>query len=210
MCSARPDEDLTARARIRDAAIRLFTDRGVGGTSIRDIAAEAGVSSGLIRHHFGSKEALRDACDSYASEEMNRIREAMFDQGGITDAAGMMALNPTTRTLQAYLIRSMVDGSEAATKLFDDAVRLSEEWLTRGEVRTTDLRAYAAVLVGMQMGVFLLRDQMSRALGVDVETPEGYLRMMRGFVDAFSQALLTPEQTSQIHQAMDRREDGGR
>jgi AcrR family transcriptional regulator len=199
MCSARPDEDLTARARIRDAAIRLFTDRGVGGTSIRDIAAEAGVSSGLIRHHFGSKEALRDACDSYASEEMNRIREAMFDQGGITDAAGMMALNP-----------SMVDGSEAATKLFDDAVRLSEEWLTRGEVRTTDLRAYAAVLVGMQMGVFLLRDQMSRALGVDVETPEGYLRMMRGFVDAFSQALLTPEQTSQIHQAMDRREDGGR
>lgn len=210
MCSARVGEDLTARARIRDAAIRLFTERGVDGTSIRDIAAEAGVSSGLIRHHFGSKEALRNACDSYASDEMNRLREVMFSEGGITDAAGMMALHPTTRTLQAYLIRSMVDGSEAATALFDDAVRLSEEWLTRGEVQTADLRAYAAVLVGMQMGVFLLRDQMSRALGVDVETPAGYLRLMRGFVDAFSQALLTPEQTGRIHQAMDRMEDGGR
>lgn len=210
MCSARLDEDLTARARIRDAAIRLFTERGMDGTSIRDIAAEAGVSSGLIRHHFGSKEALRDACDKYASEEMNRIREVMFEQGGISDAAGMAAMHPATRALQAYLIRSMVDGSEAATALFDDAIRLSEEWLTRGKVETTDLRAYAAVLVGMQMGVFLLRDQMSRALGVDVETPAGYLRLMRGFVDAFSRALLTPEQAGQIHTAMDRMEDGGR
>jgi AcrR family transcriptional regulator len=58
-------EDLTARARIRDAAIRLFTERGMEKTSILDIAKEAGVSGGLIRHHFGSKDGLREACDTY-------------------------------------------------------------------------------------------------------------------------------------------------
>jgi AcrR family transcriptional regulator len=57
-------EDLTARARIRHAAIRLFADRGIDGTTVRDIAREAGVSPGLLRHHFGSKEALRQVCDA--------------------------------------------------------------------------------------------------------------------------------------------------
>ncbi|MGH3750942.1 MAG: helix-turn-helix domain-containing protein, partial [Micromonosporaceae bacterium] len=55
----RAHEDLTARARIRDAALRLFAERGIGPATIRDIAKAAGVSSGLVRHHFGSKEALR-------------------------------------------------------------------------------------------------------------------------------------------------------
>jgi len=209
MPADRATEDLTARARIRDAALRLFTERGIDGASIRDIAAAAGVSSGLIRHHFGSKEALRDACDAYATAEMNRLREQMFEGGGLTDTAGMVALHPTTRALQAYLVRSMVDGSDAAAVLFDDAVRLSEEWLTRDKAPARDLRAYAAVLVAMQLGVFLLKDQMSRALGEDIDTPAGHVRLNRGFVDAFSHPLLTPEQNAQLHAAMDRLDDGG-
>ena len=68
-------EDLTARARIRDAALRLFGDRGTDGTTIRDIAATAGVSGGLVRHHFGSKEGLRDACDAYALDSLMRLKE---------------------------------------------------------------------------------------------------------------------------------------
>lgn len=210
MSADRASEDLTARARIRDAALRLFTERGIDGASIRDIAAAAGVSSGLIRHHFGSKEALRDACDAYATAEMNRLREQLFSGGGLTDTAGMVALHPTMRALQGYLVRSMVDGSDAAGALFDDAVQLSEDWLTRDKVETRDLRAYAAVLVAMQLGVFLMKDQMSRALGVDLDTPAGHVRLNRGFVDAFSHVLLTPEQAAQLHTAMDRMDDGGR
>src|SRR3712207_8086528 len=49
------DDDLTGRARIRDAAIRRFAVDGFG-TSVRAIAADAGVSPGLVIHHFGSKE----------------------------------------------------------------------------------------------------------------------------------------------------------
>ena len=56
-------DDLTARARIRNAALRLFAQCGVERTSIRAIAREAGVSSGLVQHHFGTKGALRAACD---------------------------------------------------------------------------------------------------------------------------------------------------
>ncbi len=52
-------EDLTARARIRDAALAQFAEYGFDRATVRGIAGAAGVSPGLVRHHFGSKNGLR-------------------------------------------------------------------------------------------------------------------------------------------------------
>ena len=202
----RAPEDLTARARIRDAALRLFAERGIGAATIRDIAAAAGVSSGLVRHHFGSKEALRDACDQYAMERMSRLREQMFAEGRMTDHAFMGSMHPTAMLLQRYLVRSLMDGSDTATAMFETMVRQGEQFLAVLQIESADPRAYAAVLVAMQLGVFLLHEQLSQALGVDVSTPEGNARMNRGFVDAFSHPLLSPEQAAHLHAAMERLE----
>ncbi len=53
----RPRSTATPAA-IRAAAAQLFADRGFSGTSVRDIAAQAGVDPALVIRHFGSKEAL--------------------------------------------------------------------------------------------------------------------------------------------------------
>src|SRR5690625_1266116 len=66
MCSASRG-DLTARARIRDAAIECFGQQGFG-VSVRAIAEHAGVSAGLVIHHFGTKTRLREACDSHVRQ----------------------------------------------------------------------------------------------------------------------------------------------
>ena len=47
-----------AAGRILNAALTLFASRGFHGTSIRDIAAEAGLTSPAIYGHFDSKEQL--------------------------------------------------------------------------------------------------------------------------------------------------------
>jgi hypothetical protein len=83
-------------------------------------------------------------------------------------------------------------------------VRLGEGFLAGQKFQARDPRAYAAVLCAMQMGVFLMQDQLSQALGADVRTAEGHVRMNRGLVDVFAHPLLTPEQAAQIHAAMDR------
>src|SRR5690242_14117022 len=114
-------EDLTARARIRDAAITLFGERGIEGASIRDIAAGGGVSSGLVRHHFGSKESLRAACDEYARERMLEVGQELATSEGVA-ALDPVGLHPRIFPLQLYLVRSMMDGSETATALFLGAV----------------------------------------------------------------------------------------
>jgi len=201
--SDRSPEDLTARARIRDAAIQLFAERGIAAATVRDIAQAAGVSSGLVRHHFGSKEALRDVCDAYAKERTDRFREEVFAGGKLADPGFLTAANPTMRLLQRYLLQSMMDGSPAAGAMFAKMVDLGEQWLTAQDVHTRDVRAYSAVICAMQMGVYLMQDQLSEVLGVDVNSTEGYVRMNRGFVDAAAHAMLTREQADQLHAALD-------
>ncbi|ASW57481.1 hypothetical protein CIK06_06430 [Plantactinospora sp. KBS50] len=196
-------EDLTARARIRDAAIRLFAERGIEATTIRDIAAAAGVSPGLVRHHFGAKSALRDACDAYVAEQFDRIRKDMFDRDGMADPTFLGAIHPTARLLQNYFVRSLMDGSGAATARLDEAVETGERWLLDHGAKSRDPQAMAAVLAFMKLGVFIMQDQLSRILGVDVNTPQGYVRMLRGMVDVTSQPLLTPEQAEQLHAGLD-------
>jgi AcrR family transcriptional regulator len=47
-----------AKPLIENAALRLFVEKGVDGTSIRDVAGAAGVSEGALYRHFDSKDAL--------------------------------------------------------------------------------------------------------------------------------------------------------
>ena len=46
------------RERIVDAALRLFRDKGFDETTMRDVAAEAGVATGAAYYYFRSKEEL--------------------------------------------------------------------------------------------------------------------------------------------------------
>lgn len=47
-----------SRAQILEAALELFSHRGYRATSVRDIAASAGVSTGNVYHHFPDKETI--------------------------------------------------------------------------------------------------------------------------------------------------------
>ncbi len=57
-----PDRGVAAATRRRDeiarTAAKVFATKGVGTTTMRDIAAEAGILAGSLYHHFESKEAL--------------------------------------------------------------------------------------------------------------------------------------------------------
>ncbi|GAA2376903.1 helix-turn-helix domain-containing protein [Dactylosporangium salmoneum] len=193
-------EDLTARARIREAAVTLFAERGVDATTVRDIAQQAGVSPGLLRHHFGSKEALREACDHYVLERLVKIKEELvFDNPRF-----LPAVHPTIVRYNKYVTRALLDGSPAAAAMFDDMVRLTAEWIEQHlPGLTDDHRSFAAVLVGMQAGLFAMHEHVSRALGADMFTAEGHVRMSTALIDFYSKPLLTPDLVAKAHSALD-------
>jgi AcrR family transcriptional regulator len=86
-----------SRAAILDAALQLFSHRGYGSTSIRDIASAADVSTGSVYHHFKDKEAIfQSLLEQFwvATEQpdfpLNRALEAgafPADLGALGDAA---------------------------------------------------------------------------------------------------------------------------
>lgn len=49
------------RREILDAALRCFTEKGYGATTIADVRERSGASTGSVYHHFGSKEELAAA-----------------------------------------------------------------------------------------------------------------------------------------------------
>jgi AcrR family transcriptional regulator len=66
-----------ARERLYSTAIGMIATRGYDGTTLRDIAAEAGVSVGLLYRYFPSKQAVVIALYDQLSAEYARQAEAM-------------------------------------------------------------------------------------------------------------------------------------
>ncbi|MBA3487740.1 MAG: TetR/AcrR family transcriptional regulator [Lysobacter sp.] len=71
-------KDLGKRAAILDAAKAMFTRHGFDGTSMDQIATEAGVSKLTVYSHFGDKEALFGAAVRAHCEQ--QLPSSVFEQ----------------------------------------------------------------------------------------------------------------------------------
>ena len=56
--STQEERSERSRQLILDGALKLFSHRGFGATSVQDIASEAGLSKGNVYHHFPDKETI--------------------------------------------------------------------------------------------------------------------------------------------------------
>ena len=72
------------RARILDAAERLFMAHGHDGTSMRQITGEAGVNLAAVNYHFGSKEALIQEVFRRRLNWLNEERMRALDELEVT------------------------------------------------------------------------------------------------------------------------------
>lgn len=108
--------DLTARARIRDAALEQFAEKGINGATMRGIASVAGVSLGLVQHHFGTKAGLRLACDELVIEVFNRRLLHLHDKDQLANTNALGELFAESPLLLRYLSRAALDGSPTAKR----------------------------------------------------------------------------------------------
>ncbi|WP_336203745.1 TetR/AcrR family transcriptional regulator [Nonomuraea sp. LPB2021202275-12-8] len=209
MTIAAAPEDLTARARIRDAAMRHFGELGYERASLRGIAETAGVSPGLVRHHFRSKQGLREACDEHLVKMIrwsNDQARAGLASGGL-DA--VLAARSVPAPQRRYMLRALAEGSAGA--LFDELARLTVPWLheadqSRPDPPAVDVEIRAALVTAMALSVGILHEHLSRAMGVDVFSPHGDRLLARGLVDLYSHPMLSLEDAGRILSALDEAE----
>ena len=68
----RAEKSERSRRMLLDSALRLFSRQGYRATTVRDIAEDAGVSTGNLYHHFPDKEAIfRTLLDEYREITMS-------------------------------------------------------------------------------------------------------------------------------------------
>jgi AcrR family transcriptional regulator len=174
-----PDEPRNVE-RIRDAALKSFATNGTSGTSLRTVAAAAGVSLGLVQHHFATKAGLIKAVDDYVlalvisstsgpisdppadsiAEVGNRVTRIIAEQPDIAD----------------YVGRALVDGSPLGTTIFDALVAFgTARWnqrTERGETRPDlDLTWAALNSLVLALGAQILRTHIDRHLPEPLNTP---------------------------------------
>jgi AcrR family transcriptional regulator len=169
-------DDRTTRARIRDGAIECFAEYGVAATTARKVAEAAGVSPGLVIHHFGSMEGLRSACDEHVAAVIRHFKQESMSAGPNLDVLAVLRsrdLGP----LMGYLARVLTDDSEAVAKLVDDLVDDAEAYIQQGVESgmlrpTTDPRGRAVMLTIWSLGALVLHEHLERLVGVDLTDPE--------------------------------------
>jgi AcrR family transcriptional regulator len=92
------DGDDPTKATILVAAVEVMARHGYHGTSVRDIAVEAGVSAGTLYHHFGSKhDLLFTILDRGIDLLVRRTEDALFHAGD--DPAGRLRAIVETHVL---------------------------------------------------------------------------------------------------------------
>ncbi len=151
-----------------DAATALFAEYGPRATSVRQIAAAAGVNHGLVHHYFGSKGALLEAvlerlAAQHAEHPTSQLAEAHLD------------LADKVERHWRIVARSLLDGVEPASlqrsyPLIDLFVR---ELVARG-MSDREAREVAARTVAMEVGWRMLRGFITEALQLDQATTERF------------------------------------
>jgi AcrR family transcriptional regulator len=182
------------RAEILDAALRVFSRRGLDATKITDIAEQAGVSHGLLYHYFPTKErvfaaivkrsaasGVRVIDDAERSEPdpmaaLGRIVDEML-QGVREDRESALVLAHALSSEAVSLdIRRSIQESEDA--ILERLVVLIERCQADGCIPQGDATGRAVALLAVMQGLIAFRAYGGRFAAAlpSTETVLGLLR----------------------------------
>ena len=103
-----------AEERILQAALRRFAVDGLSAP-LRAVAQDAGVSAGLIIHHYGSRAHLLEACDQRALEVTRDSKEDVF-AGGAGVMLAQLAAAERYAPLVGYVLRRLQEGGSTSPR----------------------------------------------------------------------------------------------
>lgn len=168
-------------AKIRTAALQSFAAHGAAATTLRGVAAAAGVSLGLVQHHFATKAGLIKAVDEYVVEV---VITPMAQPVSETAADSVAEIGNRVNKLfaehpdvAAYLGRALVDGSQLGTTIFDRLYEVGtlrwQQRADRGETRPDIDLPWAVInALILPLGAISMRDHIERNLSASFTAPE--------------------------------------
>ncbi len=186
-----------------EAGARLFSERDVGGVSVREICGAAGTGINMIHHYFGSKDGLLDAIiaqfDVSAFETPLRLLQMPARSGDDLSARLELVFATTLeaclRQREVLLIALRVQRNMATLIAFHEAfVSFLEGAIEDGLVRRTlDPEMISGLILDRVINQVAYADWIKNVKGIDVAEDEAYRqRWCRANVDLLLHGLLKP------------------
>jgi len=194
-------EDRSSIERIRNAALKTFGTYGTSSTSLRAVAEAAGVSVGLVQHHFTNKAGLIKAVDDHVMTVVISTisqpippppADSVAEMG--TRVTRIVADHPE---IADYVGRALIDGSPLGTAIFDTLTAFgiarwnqrSERGETRPEVDVTWGALNSLVLA---LGTMIVRGHIERQLPESLTAPNQLERWQRSVNMLLRDGLFQP------------------
>ena len=127
------------KLQILRVAVSLFSQRGFGGTTTKEIAQAAGVSEAMVFRHFATKQELyseildHKACSGDSMNPEQMVAEALKqkDDRAVFERLALGALNhhECDPEFQRLLLHSALEGHELAEMFFEKFIRRVYELL---------------------------------------------------------------------------------
>jgi AcrR family transcriptional regulator len=173
-------EDRSSIERIRNAALKTFGTYGTSSTSLRTVAEAAGVSVGLVQHHFVNKAGLIQAVDDHVMGVVISTISQPIPPPPADSIAEMgsrvTAIVADHPEIADYVGRALIDGSPLGAAIFDTLTafgiarwnKRSERGETRPEVDVTWGALNSLVLA---LGTMIMRGHIERQLPEPLTAP---------------------------------------
>lgn len=168
------------REQLLDAALQVFAEKGTDGASVKDIAAAAGATQGLLYHYFASKDALVEALlrERGFLEQLRQLLASAADRpaavmlpemvreyrGVLADNSALVSLffsASTNRHVRGAMLEFVAEGQRLLTEYLDARV-------AAGELRPHNTRLLAQTLLAQTLLAAVATNQYMNA-GTDPE-----------------------------------------
>ncbi len=196
------------REQIILAAIRLFSQKGFHKTTLKGLAAEAGISQGSIYDYIGTKEDIFFLIHDYLAsivqdqlilnmdkaedplEKLKELVQAEFEMMYQWSDA-VLLIYQESHNLSKPLRKSLLQKEKRHAVIFEDVVK---ECVARGELRDFDSQIVAALLLGAIHSYALRRWDLGKSFSIK--------EMERLIIDLFYHGLLQKEPAGErgVHQ----------
>jgi AcrR family transcriptional regulator len=145
------------------AALKVFSSRGIIGSKISMIAAEAGVSQGLFYHYFKSKDELFTSLVQEALEASLSSIDRLYQVSGesILDKSGApyFRLIHQARTSDGIPVKAKQLIEQYSMKIYvDRLLPLFKEGQQAGEIAAGNLEELISIYLSVLSGVMVLSE----------------------------------------------------